>query len=123
QRSKEVRSAIDTLVKDNLGDRYADMIEITHLGTSPEKQGLGYGTALVKVVTDIADGQGLAVTLITTDAYRFYEFVGFELVAEKLVGVDNPTWDGAPVPIRLVSGANRVVNIIVAALRTFTRRC
>ena len=34
-----------------------------------------------------ADAQGRAVTLVTTDAYKFYESVGFELVfSESVVG-------------------------------------
>ena len=60
-----------------------------------------------------ADEQGRAVTLVTTDAYKFYEFVGFELVAEKLIGDDNPSWDGPPVPIRIVSVAGNITWIAV----------
>ena len=60
-----------------------------------------------------ADAQGRAVTLVTTDAYKFYEFVGFELVAEKLIGDDNPSWDGPPVPIRIVSAACHIAWIVV----------
>ncbi|KAI1792523.1 hypothetical protein LXA43DRAFT_324646 [Ganoderma leucocontextum] len=102
KRSTEVRDAISELLETSLGDRIADMIEIQSLATSPKQQGRGYGTALVEAVVSLADEQGRAVFLVTTDAYRFYEFVGFKLVRERLVGVDNPTWDGAPVAIRIM---------------------
>ncbi|TBU27718.1 hypothetical protein BD311DRAFT_778781 [Dichomitus squalens] len=102
KRQTEVRGAIGTLFRENLGDREAEPIDIVLLGTSPEKQGHGYGKALVKAVTDIGDAKGLAVTVVTTDAYKFYEAVGFKLVAETIVGVDNPSWDGAPIHVRLL---------------------
>ena len=50
-----------------------------------------------------ADAQGRATYLLTTDAYRFYETVGYKLVGEDWLGIDNPKWTGAPVPIRVVS--------------------
>lgn len=61
---------------------------------------------------------------MTTDAYRFYEFVGFKLVGERQIAVDNPAWDGAPVTIRIVRNAycyatvlQRVLNRLVQMLR------
>ncbi|KAM5540656.1 hypothetical protein V8D89_005687 [Ganoderma adspersum] len=96
KRAAETRDAIIGLMESSLGDRMKDMIEISSLATAPEAQGRGYGTALVEAVIRLGDEQGRAVFLVTTDAYRFYEFVGFKLVGERQVAVDNPTWDGAP---------------------------
>lgn len=102
------------------GDKIKDMFEIQFLATIPAKQGRGYGTALVKTVNKMvrrllgsifssmlritqADERGRATYLLTIDAYRFYETVGYKLVGEDWLGVDNPNWTSAPVPVRVVS--------------------
>lgn len=50
-----------------------------------------------------ADAQGRSTFVVTSDAYRFYEAVGYKLVGERWLGVDNPRWKGEPVPVRVVS--------------------
>ena len=52
--------------------------------------------------------------MITTDAYKFYELIGFKVVAKKVVGVDNPAWGGAPVTIHIVSIAVCIVHVAVS---------
>ncbi|OBZ77092.1 hypothetical protein A0H81_03778 [Grifola frondosa] len=81
KRQQEFSMKVSALVRSALGDRVAEMVEIRSLATSPAKQGCGYGSALVNTVTARADAEGRATWLITSDAYKFYETVGFSVVA------------------------------------------
>ncbi|KAI0706902.1 hypothetical protein C8T65DRAFT_220779 [Cerioporus squamosus] len=105
KRKMEFRIIVATLVKLALGPEIDEMLEIQGLATAPSKQGRGYATALVKTVHDMADAQGRKTYVITGDAQGFYETVGYRLVAEDWLGIDNPLWDGPAVPIRIVSTA------------------
>ncbi|KAI0746991.1 hypothetical protein C8Q80DRAFT_1271804 [Daedaleopsis nitida] len=102
KRVKETADALRTIYKSAFGDRIKDMIEIATLATAPEKQGRGYGTALVQIVHEMADAQGRAIFLFTSDAYGFYDAVGYKMVGEALLGADNPKWHGGPVYIRVM---------------------
>ncbi|KAI0832527.1 hypothetical protein BC628DRAFT_1406981 [Trametes gibbosa] len=90
------------MVLDAFGEKVGDMYEIQSLGTSPEVQGRGYGSALVTAVTDLADADGHDVWLVTTDAYAFYEGLGFSVVRSATVGDENPMWKGEPIVIRVM---------------------
>lgn len=50
-----------------------------------------------------ADADSRDVWLVTTDAYVFYEFLGFATVRSFIVGNDNPAWVKAPITVRVVS--------------------
>ena len=52
QRRKEVDAKIESMITSAFGspDRLDDMYEIQALAVSPDKQGRGYGTALVNTV-------------------------------------------------------------------------
>lgn len=50
-----------------------------------------------------ADADSRDVWLVTTDAYAFYEFLGFATVRSFIVGDANPTWAKAPITVRVVS--------------------
>lgn len=50
-----------------------------------------------------ADADSRDVWLVTTDAYAFYEVLGFATVRSFIVGNDNPTWVKAPITVRVVS--------------------
>ncbi|KAI0638287.1 hypothetical protein C8Q77DRAFT_423097 [Trametes polyzona] len=65
-------------------------------------RGESFGSKLVTAVTDMGDADGRDVWLITTDAYPFYEGLGFSTIRSALVGDKNPVWKGAPVVIRLM---------------------
>ena len=118
------------MLESALGARVHDMLEIQSLATAPAKQGRGYASALVRAVNDLvrsllppppsplrvvarwdwaltrraqADSLGRAVYVVTTDAYRFYERLGYGLVGEVWIGDANPRWRGPPAAIRLVS--------------------
>ncbi|KAI0352851.1 hypothetical protein OH77DRAFT_1512994 [Trametes cingulata] len=102
KRKKEFMAKVVAMVSNAFGEKVADMYEVQALATAPEAQGRGYATALVNTVTDRGDAEGRDVWLITADAYAFYEWLGFSTIRSELVGVDNPTWDGAPITIRLM---------------------
>ncbi|KAL1944249.1 hypothetical protein VTO73DRAFT_3434 [Trametes versicolor] len=89
-------------VVDAFGEKLAEMYEIQSLGTNPEFQGQGFGSALVTAVTDMADADSRDVWLVTTDAYAFYEFLGFATVRSFIVGDANPTWAKAPITVRVM---------------------
>ncbi|KAI0375741.1 hypothetical protein BV20DRAFT_932681, partial [Pilatotrama ljubarskyi] len=103
KRKKEVSQAYGAMLKATFGDTLRDLIEVEGLATAPAKQGLGYGTRLMGLVNDMADAQNRGVYILTSDAHGFYETVGYTVVQEDVVGADNPTWDGTPVPLRIVS--------------------
>ncbi|KAI0335569.1 hypothetical protein GY45DRAFT_1316922 [Cubamyces sp. BRFM 1775] len=86
------------MAKDAFGEKVEDMYEVQILATAPEAQGQGYGSALVTAITDKGDADGHDVWLLTSDAYQFYESLGFSIVRSDVVGADNPRWKGGPVP-------------------------
>ncbi|TFK88054.1 hypothetical protein K466DRAFT_652831 [Polyporus arcularius HHB13444] len=102
KRKMEFRVRIIALVKLALGPEVDEMLEIQGLATAPSKQGRGFATALVNTVNDMADAQGRKTYVITGDAQGFYETVGYRLVGEDWLGIDNPLWNGPPVPIRIM---------------------
>lgn len=86
-------------VKLALGDRVEDMFQVQLVATAPDKQGYGYGSSLVQVVTSKADEECRSTWLTSSNFAntRFYESLGFASVGEISLGHDNPTWNGPPV--------------------------
>ncbi|KAI0706865.1 hypothetical protein C8T65DRAFT_651150 [Cerioporus squamosus] len=95
----KAKALIDTAIGEKASE---DLFEVQGLGTVPEKQGRGYATALISVVHDMADAQGRATFVLTGDAWKFYESVGYKLIGEDWFGNDNPKYHGSPGPIRLM---------------------
>ncbi|CDO68708.1 hypothetical protein BN946_scf184652.g35 [Trametes cinnabarina] len=89
------------MLRSAFGDRVDSLIELQGLVTAPESQGHGYGTALMHFANALADAQGRGVYIFTTEAYTFYETVGYTVVEEDVLGKDNPKWAGDPVHIRI----------------------
>ncbi|KAI0722871.1 hypothetical protein C8Q76DRAFT_793872 [Earliella scabrosa] len=102
KRRQEYGKLLGALAKETFGDRLSGMYKIIGLGTDPEVQGRGYGTALMRHVLEQSDAEGRDCCLVTTDAHRFYESLGFSVVRTGVVGADNPTWHGEPVIIRIM---------------------
>ncbi|KAI0650644.1 hypothetical protein C8Q79DRAFT_998441 [Trametes meyenii] len=102
KRKTEFREKVEALLRSAFGDDIKNMLEIRGLATAPEKQGRGYGTALMRLVDEMSDVQGRAVYAVTTDAHRFYESIGYSTLREGFIGGDNPNWNGPPVGIRIV---------------------
>lgn len=132
--------AVRAMYKAVFGGSPEGLFEITTLATAPEKQGRGYGSALVAAVHDKvnqplllymparnlsaradvhwatqADARGAATFLLTSDAKGFYEVVGYTMVAETVVGLDNPKWTGGPVALRVVSALRYLSRVVLCA--------
>ncbi|KAI0638286.1 hypothetical protein C8Q77DRAFT_1153951 [Trametes polyzona] len=101
KRKKEFVTKLSVMLQKAFGDGLGDLIEVQGLATAPNKQGRGYGTALMLYANAFADWHRRGVWLVTTDAYGFYARVGYSVVQEDVLGVDDPKWDGEPVHIRL----------------------
>ncbi|KAI0677443.1 hypothetical protein C8Q78DRAFT_1074140 [Trametes maxima] len=102
ERKAEFREKVEELLLSAFGDDIRNMLEIRGLATAPEKQGRGYGTALMRLVDEMSDAQDRAVYAVTTDAHKFYESIGYTMLREGFIGDDNPKWNGPPVGIRVM---------------------
>ncbi|KAL1944247.1 hypothetical protein VTO73DRAFT_3432 [Trametes versicolor] len=102
KRKKEFGAKVGPMLMRAFGDSIENLIEIQGLATAPEHQGKGYGTALMLLVNALADVQKRGVYLLTTDAHGFYQRFGYHIVAEDVLGADNPKWTGEPVHIRVM---------------------
>ncbi|EMD40901.1 hypothetical protein CERSUDRAFT_121532 [Gelatoporia subvermispora B] len=104
KRNAEAIAKRDAILKKLFGDEISDMAELAGLATAPAAQGRGYGTALVREVTTIADAYGRSTWLVSSNVNNtgFYESVGFRVVGEFALGENNPTWGKAPVIIRIM---------------------
>ncbi|KAI1792517.1 hypothetical protein LXA43DRAFT_887348 [Ganoderma leucocontextum] len=119
QRMTEFSETAQSLAKSAFGEQMADMIEIRGLAVSTKRQRRGYGAALVDAVHAIADEQGRAVWLVTTDAVGFYEAVGYKKIRERWIGTSNPAWDGPPVPVRVVSLSPQLLTRCKSYMKTY----
>ncbi|EJF61313.1 hypothetical protein DICSQDRAFT_61087, partial [Dichomitus squalens LYAD-421 SS1] len=102
-RWKEFGAKARELVSAAFGEKVADMMEIQVLATDPDAQGRGYASALVKYVLRQSDADGRDTWLVTSDAYTFYQRLGFSVVGTTYIGSNNPAWDRDPVPMYVVS--------------------
>lgn len=104
KRRKEFEEKITEAMKRSIGDRVDKMWYIEGLCTDPLSQGQGYGGALLDAVTTLADRAGQATWLQSSNVAnkKFYNEHGFEVVETVVVGDQNPTWHGQPVPISLM---------------------
>ncbi|CCL98798.1 uncharacterized protein FIBRA_00803 [Fibroporia radiculosa] len=91
--------------KEAFGENLDDMIYLMELATSPQKQGLGYGSKLIQAVTDLADATERRVWLTSSNVANttFYEHAGFVTLAEFTVGDSNPTWTESPIRVQIMS--------------------
>ncbi|EKM52832.1 uncharacterized protein PHACADRAFT_186889 [Phanerochaete carnosa HHB-10118-sp] len=90
-------------LRENLGERLEQMMEVSWLITAPEYRKGGYATALVHVATDLADARGVSVWLASSNPVNegFYIDLGFQTVGTFHLGTDNPSWKGPPVSIEI----------------------
>lgn len=70
QRRNEIVEKVSELVKAAFGDSPEDMIEIHGLSTAPEKQGLGYASALMSVVGEMVRCLHVSSSRARTKSYR-----------------------------------------------------
>jgi GNAT superfamily N-acetyltransferase len=141
QRAAEVEAKVTAAVSRSLGDRVGRMLYIDTLATEPASQGWGYAGALLDSVGalvcppshlsktcsqlhctasriyDVGLKQGditdQAIWLKSTNEKNtgFYMSHGYTVVAEAVVGDDNPDWHGEPVVIKIVS-KSYLLNVI-----------
>lgn len=99
KRGEEIRAKHTVAFKEALGDRELEVIHLQVLATHPDKQGHGYGSALVRTVTGIADAQGRATVLTSSNPINtgFYNSLRFVEKAQIVLGNDDPTWTDPPV--------------------------
>ncbi|KAI0352852.1 hypothetical protein OH77DRAFT_740427 [Trametes cingulata] len=109
RRKTEWRGLAKSLLQETFGERLKDMYDIQILATAPSMQGKGYGSALVTAVTDMADAEGCDICVLSSDAYHFYERLGFVVVREAVLGRDNPEWHGEPIAVHLLHRPARAV--------------
>ncbi|KAI0089124.1 hypothetical protein BDY19DRAFT_125776 [Irpex rosettiformis] len=97
--SKAFREALESV-----GERRKEMFELSGLATRPAMQGRGYGSALVRLVTDIADAEGRATWLGSSNVVNtgFYEYLGFRIVESITLGESDPTWNEDPIVVNLM---------------------
>ncbi|THH04939.1 hypothetical protein EW145_g5158 [Phellinidium pouzarii] len=103
KRNAESLEKLQQAIHDSVGEKIKEMIYLKRLATAPRCQKKGYGSALVKAITDIADAEGRACYLVSSNINNsfFYNFHGFYTVAQTILGADNPSWDKKPVVILL----------------------
>ncbi|KAI0335564.1 hypothetical protein GY45DRAFT_1316911 [Cubamyces sp. BRFM 1775] len=102
RRKREFGSKVGQMLKASFGDQMAGMLEIRGLATAPGKRRRGYATILMRLAHEMSDAQGRAVFAVTTDAHEFYEKLGYAVVREDSIGIDNPGWHGPPVRIYIM---------------------
>lgn len=102
---EEIKTKVEGIVVELLGDAAKDMRNVDSLGTDPDFQGRGYGGALVDYITGLADAEGRSTYLLSSNPINtgFYNFHGFVEIGKVFIGEGNPTWNGPPLPVLLVS--------------------
>ncbi|KAL6309445.1 hypothetical protein BKA93DRAFT_821749 [Sparassis latifolia] len=104
KRFKECDEQLAATLKATIGDQIDDMMSLEGFATAPDKQGRGYGTALAKHVSAIADAQRRSIWLTSSNVANtgFYESLDFKTVGEFALGCNNSTWKKPPVVIRIM---------------------
>ncbi|KAH8114443.1 hypothetical protein DFH11DRAFT_216918 [Phellopilus nigrolimitatus] len=104
KREREFQETMQKVVDGTFAERAKEMIYVDWLAASPSCQGRGYGSALLRIVTDMADAKGRAVYLVSSCASHtpFYNRFGFVTVTETTLGADNPTWKEKPIVMPLM---------------------
>ncbi|KIP08590.1 hypothetical protein PHLGIDRAFT_117096 [Phlebiopsis gigantea 11061_1 CR5-6] len=105
KRHAEFASKREAAISASLGDEVHNMVYIDNLITMREARGRGYASALVHMVTELADKEGRGAWLVSSNIAneRFYNSLGFTTVERFTVGENNPAWDKPPVPIDIMT--------------------
>jgi len=103
-RREECVDGIEAVVKTAFGDGVKDMVSLDSLSTAPASQGQGYGSQLVKAVTDVTEAQGRRTWLVSSNVANtgFYARCGFSIAGEFILGASNPTWKKEPIVVRIL---------------------
>ncbi|GJE95587.1 GNAT family N-acetyltransferase [Phanerochaete sordida] len=97
---RKLRAALEEL----FGDELERMVELTSIATAPERQGRGYASALVHIVTDLADARGVDSWVVSSNTANrgFYGSFGYKLARTIYLGGDDPTWEKPPVAVDIM---------------------
>ncbi|KZT06783.1 uncharacterized protein LAESUDRAFT_137040 [Laetiporus sulphureus 93-53] len=97
-RRQKVDQKVTVATEEAIGSRAKELFYVSGLSTRPGKQRRGYASALVKLVTSLADEQCRGVWLYTNKRTTgFYAQFGFTTIKSFAVGEDDPTWTEVPV--------------------------
>ncbi|KZT67083.1 hypothetical protein DAEQUDRAFT_729494 [Daedalea quercina L-15889] len=100
RRIEERYSKSKAAVEEAFGDRLDHMFQMAGLATHPDKQGRGYGKALMTLANAKADQLGVASYIKTSAGnVAFYESCGYVVVGRFTLGDDNPNWTRPPVAL------------------------
>lgn len=99
-----MKTKLEAVVTELLGDAAKEMRTVDSLATDPDFQRRGYGGALVDYITSLADEEGRATYLLSSNPINteFYNSHGFVEIGKAMIGEGNPTWTAPPLPILLV---------------------
>lgn len=99
-----MKTKLEAVVTELLGDAAKEMRTVDSLATDPDFQRRGYGGALVDYITSLADEEGRATYLLSSNPINteFYNSHGFVEIGKAMIGEGNPTWNAPPLPILLV---------------------
>lgn len=100
---EEIKTKVEGIVEELLGDAAKDMRNVDSLGTDPDFQGRGYGGALVDYITGLAEGRSTYLLSSNPINTEFYNSHGFIEIGKVFIGEGNPMWKGPPLPVLLVS--------------------
>ncbi|GJE95596.1 GNAT family N-acetyltransferase [Phanerochaete sordida] len=103
-RRAEWARKLEEATKAALGDDATRMVELTSVATAPERQGRGYASALVRLVTALADARGVGSWLVSSNVANrgFYAAFGYKVARTLYLGDEDPTWTLPPVPIDIM---------------------
>ncbi|KZT73054.1 hypothetical protein DAEQUDRAFT_722157 [Daedalea quercina L-15889] len=104
KRWSETMEKQDAAIQEAIGERIRGMFCVYDLAAHPDRQGRGYGSALMAAANAKADDLGLASWLVSSNINNtaFYESCGFVTVRQFAVGEDNPTWTKPPVVVSIM---------------------
>jgi len=104
RRFQEAMTKLEATVADTLGTDVDKYIYLDVLCCHAEKQGQGYGSALVRAITQIADVQQRKIWLVSSNLSnnKFYRRQGFEVVAECTLGESDANYTGPPIVVQMM---------------------
>ncbi|KZV66562.1 hypothetical protein PENSPDRAFT_755592 [Peniophora sp. CONT] len=102
KRREEFRKRIEEEVDTGLGESKGDMWYVNVLATRPEAQGKGYASALMRHFADMADSTPIWLHSSDYANTGFYEYMGYRIRAETMLGENDESWKHDPVHMTLM---------------------
>jgi len=104
ERRAELNTKIGAVMQAKIGEKAKDMLNVNVLFTSPEAQGRGYASALVRSITSIADAQQRSTWLASSNIANtgFYNSQGFQTVGYISLGEADRDWKEPPIIVNIM---------------------